>query len=282
MSALSVSSLSKIFLGAATGLAILASTPTAAAAQATGGAIRVVYEPGSDLAWEEFAQAQQAQMVFQEVAPVIGEALHLPNDITTRFRNCGEANAFYNPGKQEITMCYELIAAVQSSFEANGTDPAEIEGNVLGATLFFFFHELGHALVSELDIPITGREEDAADDLAALIMLGADADDDGTSEDDGMGALLLAGAVAQFGEMASKPEAFENIIFWDEHSLDAQRMYHLVCMMYGSNPAVFAELANDDVLPKARADRCPVEYQQRQRSWERLLEAHIKPDPEAL
>lgn len=276
--ALSASKRTKACLITVASLAMLASAPMAAAPKGTGGTIRVVYEPGSDPAWEEFAQAQKAQMVFQELAPTIGEGIYLPNDIVTRFRNCGEANAFYDPALQEITMCYELIAAVQSSFSAAGDDPANIEADILGATLFFFFHELGHALVSELDIPVTGREEDAVDDLAAVIMLAADAEDDGTAEDEGLGAMMLAAAVMQFGEMASKPESFENIAFWDEHSLDAQRMYHLICLIYGSNPAIYAELAGDDVLPKARAARCPAEYQQRQRNWERLLEAHFKPE----
>jgi hypothetical protein len=76
--------------------------------------------------------------------------------------------------------------------------------------------------------------------------------------------------------MAARPEAFENIAFWDEHSLDAQRMYHILCLIYGSNPQLYGELVGEDALPKTRADRCPGEYQQRQRSWERLLDAHVK------
>ena len=34
-----------------------------------------------------------------------------------------------------------------------------------GVTVSTFFHELGHALIDAWDLPITGREEDAADQL---------------------------------------------------------------------------------------------------------------------
>jgi hypothetical protein len=42
---------------------------------------------------------------------------------------------------------------------------------VFGNVLFVAAHELGHALVSEMKLPILGREEDAADVLAILTAL---------------------------------------------------------------------------------------------------------------
>lgn len=32
------------------------------------------------------------------------------------------------------------------------------------------FHELGHAFISLYDLPITGREEDAVDQFAAILL----------------------------------------------------------------------------------------------------------------
>ena len=42
---------------------------------------------------------------------------------------------------------------------------------VVGNMLFVFVHEMGHALVHEMDVPVLGREEDAADAFATLTML---------------------------------------------------------------------------------------------------------------
>src|SRR5262245_35704721 len=42
--------------------------------------------------------------------------------------------------------------------------------------LFALVHEVGHALVAEMGLPVLGREEDAADAYAVLTMLGSGSD----------------------------------------------------------------------------------------------------------
>ena len=42
---------------------------------------------------------------------------------------------------------------------------------VVGNMLFVFLHELAHAAIADLGIPVLGREEDAADEFAILRML---------------------------------------------------------------------------------------------------------------
>jgi hypothetical protein len=63
----------------------------------------------------------------------------------------------------------------------------------------------------------------------------------------------------------------------DEHSLDAQRYYNLLCIVYGSDAARFAGIVKADLLPKERADRCPDESHKIIRSWARLLLPHFAP-----
>ena len=118
-------------------------------------------------------------------------------------------------------------------------------------------HELGHALIHVLELPITGREEDAADQLATLLLV------DGSQH-----GLLAAAAAAQwFGDQSvwfvSRGE------FADEHGLNQQRYYNILCWTYGANPTAHAELLA--YVPAARAQRCPAEYAQMQGSWERLM-----------
>src|SRR5262245_5446003 len=42
---------------------------------------------------------------------------------------------------------------------------------VVGNILFVMSHELGHALISEMGLPVLGKEEDAADAFATLVAL---------------------------------------------------------------------------------------------------------------
>jgi hypothetical protein len=249
--------------------AALLSQPTALAGQdaATTGKINVIYEASSDEKLNEIAKIFEETKAFDEFAFAIGDSFRLPKDITMIFRTCDVPNASYSPARREITMCYELIAMIGENAAKTSQTEDEIGEKVLGAAAFFFFHELGHALVHQLDLPITGREEDAVDDLAALLAL--------TGGD--QGAMMLADTVEQFADMVVQKEN-EELRFWDEHSLDAQRMYHVLCLIYGSDPEKYKALVGDDMLPQQRAQRCPHEYKQRVRSWDRLLRDHLKPE----
>src|SRR5215218_3835392 len=42
---------------------------------------------------------------------------------------------------------------------------------VLGNTLFVMAHEMGHGLINEMNLPVLGREEDAADSFAIVTAL---------------------------------------------------------------------------------------------------------------
>ena len=55
-----------------------------------------------------------------------------------------------------------------------GKTPEQIRDGVefaIGNVLFVLLHETGHALISDLEIPVLGREEDAADQLATVMAL---------------------------------------------------------------------------------------------------------------
>ncbi|MEZ5785475.1 MAG: DUF4344 domain-containing metallopeptidase [Xanthobacteraceae bacterium] len=86
----------------------------------------------------------------------------------------GEANAWYEPDDRMITVCYEYIEEVRKNAPGNlkaryyGVSP---DDTVTGPVVETFLHEAAHALFAVLEIPILGREEDAADQVAAYILL---------------------------------------------------------------------------------------------------------------
>ncbi|MDX1502506.1 MAG: DUF4344 domain-containing metallopeptidase, partial [Thermoanaerobaculia bacterium] len=185
------------------------------------GTIQISY---TETANHEFlARSLASSGVFEGMAEAVTSVVALPTDLEALFTECGAENAFYSDG--QIVMCYEFFDLFVQIFSGlYPDDPEEVYEGVFGTGSFFFLHELGHALVHQLQIPITGREEDSVDTLAALILIL------GGSESQ------VWRAVQQFHAMgvAAENEGFRP--YWGEHSLDLQRQYDLACMVYGSDP----------------------------------------------
>jgi hypothetical protein len=141
-------------------------------------------------------------------------------------------------------------------------------------------HEIGHAMVDILDLPITGGEEDAVDQLAAVVLLSSEDEADTVAVIDAAYTKLLradSNAANQANLTPAQRKWYEeNPPYADEHSLDEQRFYNTVCLAYGSNTELFADFVTEGVLPKARAARCPFEWRRISRSWTRLLAPYTK------
>jgi len=200
-------------------------------------------------------------------APVadLNERLAWPSDIAVVFRECGEINAFYEPKGPEVVLCRELVDHLVDVFDPLIQDQEVADRMAIGATVFIVLHELGHALVDAHDIPVTGREEDAVDQLATWLLVAR-------GEEGEELALDAASwfAIAHGGTRAAKG------MLWDEHSLDEQRFYNIACWVYGADPVRYRYLVEEGHLPAKRAEYCPAEYRDFASSWERLLAAVIK------
>ena len=211
-----------------------AATP---ATPATAGAVKAVdkgdfkvapREPVADMNAEERKDYEEELKSLRETADALNKAFSLPHDIFIGFDNCEGANAFYDPEKKRVTVCYELAEDLYEAFKKDYKTDAQVEDAVTNATTFVFFHELGHALVDAYDLPITGREEDAVDQLSVLLLA------DGTEE----GERMVLDAAVSFSRQAG--DELDELAFADEHSLDRQRYYNIICLLYGQDEEKFA------------------------------------------
>ena len=236
------------------------------------GNFKVAY---SDPQNEKYAQMNEELKKggsLEQVAAELNAAISIPEDVTIVFKECGEINAFWSPPERTINMCYELIEDLAQRFSTVAKDEKQLEDAVGGAITFVFFHELGHGLIDLLKLPSTGREEDAVDQLATYVLV-----DSGGEEGERM---ALNGAkwwgqkydeLVQTGRTAGELDQ----LWADEHSLNAQRMYNIICWVYGHNQQKYQGMINNP-LPEARAVRCPTEYERLSGAWQTLLKPYLK------
>ncbi len=188
--------------------------------------------------------------------------------LTIELAECdGEADAMYED--DTVTICYEYVDELWDLMPED-TSEAGIEpiDTVIGPFLDSVLHEFAHALFDLLDIPVLGREEDAADQVSAYIYLKL-----GRAE----ARRLIVGTVYAYileVEDTDPPSMDE---FADEHSTTEQRRFNLLCMAYGSDPELFEEVAVWGGLPDWRADICIEEYELIEYAYETLIGPHIDP-----
>jgi hypothetical protein len=66
--------------------------------------------------------------------------------------------------------------------------------------------------------------------------------------------------------------------FASNHGQPEQRFYDLMCMAYGGEPAVFADLTNDGYLPPTRAPSCKYEYRTLTYAFRKDMNPHLDND----
>jgi hypothetical protein len=240
----------------------------------SGGKFRLSYAAVQDPDYREVRDIFKEAGLLEEAVQGLNETFRIPRDVEVTMRECGEANAYYESDSHRISLCYELVSYFSGVFfDGAETDEDQEEAGeaVAGATLFTLFHELGHALIDVWDLPITGREEDAVDQLATIILL--------EGGEDGENAALN-GAASFWGEEEESDDGEDlGDSFWDEHSLGEQRFYNIVCWSYGSNPENLDYLVGDgedDWLPTARAQQCPDEFARMAKAWDTLLSPYVR------
>jgi hypothetical protein len=243
--------------------------------------VKVRYDVPTDPKLVPYQKFIQGRKVLEELANGVNETFRMPKDLTLTAIQCGKVNAFYVPKDQSVQLCYEYVRFfnnlhIDDAKDEDGKyDNSVVTKALLGTVKFTMYHELGHALVHLLDLPITGGEEDAVDQLAAVVLLSSDDEADTEAVLDAAYAKLLradSNARKQANLTESQRKWYEeNPATADEHSLDEQRFYNTTCLVYGSDMETFSVLVTEGVLPKGRAARCQWEWKRISRSWTRLL-----------
>ena len=161
----------------------------------------------------------------------------------------------------KLKLAAALTCLATSAAAYDEATESYVESNVLG----IFYHEMGHALIDILELPIFGQEEDAADVLSVFLV-------DAFFEEDTAVQLAYDTAFGFYNDAEASDKAGYEVPYWDVHGPDLQRYYNLVCLFYGANPDERDDVAEELGLPEERADYCPDEYDQAAGSWGNVLD----------
>lgn len=191
--------------------------------------------------------------------------LKLPTTLRLRAKQCDEPNAFYNRTETSITMCYEYIQLFER-IAPKETTPQGItrDDAILGAIISTMLHETGHALFSIYRIPVLGREEDGADQLAGFVMLQFGTD---------VAQITIKGAAWKWLSYDWSDASYHGV-----HSTAQARFYNYLCLGYGGNPQAFQKFVDLGWLPKWRAPLCQNEYNQVKLAFEKTIGPHLDLD----
>ena len=168
----------------------------------------------------------------------------------------------FDPELMQIQIPYHFVTEVlnrftQDDYQQTGVSPKAATQDALLHTLG---HEYGHAYIYANEIIVLGREEDAVDTLATLLLIHAFKE----------GAEIALSAADLF---ALEDEEIEQLVdddFSDEHSLDAQRYHATLCLIYGSDPKKYAGLLASSTQESDRRAICEEEYLRQSENWQRL------------
>jgi hypothetical protein len=200
--------------------------------------------------------------------------LRLSRPIKIQVDTCGGADRRPYVSGGPVTVCYELINKIEQ-VAAGIKDNDRLKQTVLVGTFTqAVLHELAWGVFDVLQVPVWGREDDAADRLAAFVTLQFSQDIARTAIIGSAEFFLLSGRV------------WTGAAFAVPGSPDGQRFYNFLCIAYGGDSLDFGYLTKppqkgqDPVLPAVRTagNECEYEYEQVRNAFNLRIMPYVDPD----
>jgi hypothetical protein len=225
-------------------------------------------ETGSER-FEPVAAWLSANRMLDGIAAMMNETVRWTRPVALIADECGRATAFYraNAESAAIVLCYELVDQIVDRFRQDDLSRIDRATAQTGAVAFVIFHEVGHALIDQLSLPVDGREESAASEFAALAL--------------GSAQPMAAFWAARFLSPTRSPGNAEESArvtagFAAEHAIDDVRLNEIICWSFGADPNAALRLLRAGALPVERASQCEREYGRLSTAWELLLAPHTR------
>jgi Putative metallopeptidase len=250
------------------------------------GRVRVRYDPPKNPEHQALYERLKENQVLETIQQILSPVRLPQPGLLIKTMGCdGIINSWYNRGDADdhgptVHMCYELLENIIKLSSTDVRPNISRHDAIVGQFLFWTLHETGHAAFDIFQVPLFGREEDAADLFAAYIMLHFGHD---------QARRWIEGAAYTSDEFMADVPWGKN--YASVHGLPQQRFYNLICLAYGADPVTFAGVtenmtnmmeqkgvlpkAQQGVLPKKRAENCEYEFQTFDHAWKTQIRPHI-------
>jgi hypothetical protein len=228
--------------------------------------IEIAYRQPTDHKFDPIYERLKSRHVLEELGQFLAP-LRLPKKLTIQTDECGAQQRSFQDGK--VTVCYELVDQIIKV--ASQLKPESRASVIAGAFIQATLHAVAYGVIEQLELPVWGRESDAADRLAALVMLkfGEEV------------AERTIKATALFFNLSRK--TWTGSAFAAIDSPEDQRFYNYLCIAYGGSPITFGFVAQKTdnqppILPQHRARQCGYEYEQIRKAFDLRIMPFVDPN----
>jgi hypothetical protein len=195
-------------------------------------------------------------------------------------------STFMHRARNTIAAALAVLSLGQGA-AAQDQGQARLGELLLGNFVFILFHEIGHAFIHELGLPVVGVEEDVVDEFSAMTLTAFAGLEELPEEQRLAFNQIVLDAALGFSELwnlrvQQTGGDLTQIPYWDEHGLDVKRFYNILCVFAGSNPEEFGPIAMQFDMPEERVARCAEDYRAKDAAWEQLLTPYIRPDGQPI
>uniref|UniRef100_UPI0030C65A44 DUF4344 domain-containing metallopeptidase n=1 Tax=Vibrio sp. 10N TaxID=3058938 RepID=UPI0030C65A44 len=234
-------------------------------AQATNAEMTINYQKPQSASEQTAREAIQQSGANELLVELSKTYFPFNHDLTVQYG--GEDGPLYDPSNHTVHMPYAFYTDSLNYFTKNDYQnrfgkPAQ-QGAV-DTLLHTLLHEAGHAYIADQGIPILGKEEDAVDNFAAVIML--------NYVEQGADATISAADMFAF-ESEDRPDYYDFYEYIGEHSFDLQRYFSTLCLVYGSDPDSHKNLL-DEIEKKyldEQKDKCIATFEEIDYNWKQVL-----------
>lgn len=235
-------------------LAALALSSAPAAAQ---GRWLVSYPEAQDPVHAAMQQAFAQGNILSSMIDPLNEYFPLSRDVTVELAECGRPGAFYDPSRPAVQVCYELMVELAETLMSDEDGDDQV---FVGAFALILLHQVGHAFVDLMELPVNATPEEAADQMAVVMV--------GFAEEGLQSAVEGAIALHEMELDWENPGSGST-------ALSGRRLENLLCLLYGTNPDAHEWIVEEGHLPAARASGCEARYEEVSQEWIEMLSEHV-------
>ena len=173
-----------------------------------------------------------------------------------------------------LILSFTKSTFANEEYELTQNDIDEIYEFATNASMGIIFHEIGHLIVDEFNVPIFNNEEDVADSFMAWSLIQIP-DEYASYEDYEYYAeephKVIKGISDYYYYLTllgkDTSQIYGNESEYAIHSTDNKRFFNIACFMKGSNPEVFDTYITKRGLDYILEDQCDYNYAQMSDAW---------------